>query len=109
MVIDGDVTTAGELHLDGRIVGRVDVHDMTIGDSGSVHGDIRADGLTVRGSVTGNLSGRIIRLERGARVTGDVAYVSISMEAGAQVQGRFVHIVETSDVPVQQLLVVGGD
>lgn len=109
VVIDGDLTTAGGLHLDGRIVGSVDVRELTIGDGGSVHGDIRADVLTVRGSVTGNLSARTIRLERGARVAGDVAYSSIGMEAGAQVQGRFVHVVETGEAPVQQLLVVGGD
>ena len=109
VVIDGDVSTAGGLHLDGRIVGRADVRELTIGEGGSVHGDIHADTLTVRGSVTGNLSARMIRLERSARVTGDVAYTSIGMEAGAQVHGRFVHIVESNEVPVPQLLVVGGD
>ncbi len=109
VVIRGDLTAAGELHLDGRIVGNVEAHDIVIGETGSVHGDIRADMLTVRGGVTGNVAARTVRLGPAARLAGDVSYASIGIEAGARVDGRFVHVIDGAEVVPPQLLVVGGD
>lgn len=112
VVIRGDLTAVGELHLDGRILGDVEAHDIVVGETGTVHGNIRADMLTVRGGVTGNVSARTVRLGPAARLSGDVSYTSIGIEAGATVDGRFVHVVDAVDAPEgaqPQLLMVGGD
>ena len=109
VVIRGDLKASGELHLDGRIVGDVEAHDIVIGATGSVHGDVQADALTLFGSVTGNVSARTIRLGPAARLAGDVRYASLGIETGAPVEGRFVHVVDGVEIVPPQLVAVGGD
>ena len=89
--IEGNITTVGEIQLDGVVEGDINCGSMTMGEHGAVTGVIAADSLIVRGKVDGTVRARSIRLEKSARVTGDVWHETLSVEAGAYIEGRFVH------------------
>ena len=84
----GDIVTDGDLHLDGAIEGDLKVGRLTIGETGAVSGSIQAEGIEVRGRVTGTIAARQVRLCATAHVDGDISHAELSIEAGAHFEGR---------------------
>ena len=87
--IIGDIVTASELHLDGKVAGDVSCGSLTQGPSGEVRGNIKAAEARLAGLVAGAVEAGILTLDSSARVTGDILYESLSVAAGAEVEGRF--------------------
>jgi cytoskeletal protein CcmA (bactofilin family) len=88
MTIGGDVTSAGALHVDGRIDGDVRCASLCQGQRGVIAGDIFAEEARIGGLVEGTVTARALVIEASGRVAGDVAYDTVSIAAGAQVEGR---------------------
>ena len=89
--IQGNVKTAGELQLDGKITGDLNCGSLVMGETGAVEGLIASDSITVRGKVKGEIRSKNVRLEKSAVVDGDVYHESLSVEAGAKLTGKFAH------------------
>lgn len=85
--VTGDLVSDGDLQVEGTIEGNVKSRLLTVGESGSVDGEITADQVTVAGSVTGKIKARNVSLTQSARVTGDIAHDSLSIDAGARFEG----------------------
>lgn len=88
VVVNGDVATTANLHVDGRIDGHVRCAQLCQGTSGIIAGDIVADEARLAGTVEGTVDARTLVVEASARITGDVSYDTISIAAGAQIDGR---------------------
>jgi len=91
VTIKGDLTTLGEIQLDGTIEGDVRSASLTIGEQGSVQGIVTAEDVIIKGSVNGQIKGRNIRLEKTAKVKGDLFHETLSVEAGAFIEGSLTH------------------
>lgn len=89
VVVTGDIVTASEIHLDGKVNGDVQCGTLTQGGSGEVRGNIKAAEARLAGLVDGAVEAGTLTLEASARVTGDILYDSLSVAAGAEVEGRF--------------------
>ena len=87
--IEGDISSGGEIQLDGRIRGNLICGALVMGESGGVDGDIKADEVTIRGRVNGDIRARLVQLEASAVTNGDVYHESLTVEAGAKLNGRF--------------------
>ena len=91
VTITGDITTLGEMQLDGAVVGDVRCASLTIGEQGTVEGIVTAEEVIVKGAVKGQINGRNIRLEKTAKVNGDLFHETLSIEAGAFIEGKLTH------------------
>ncbi len=89
--IKGDLTTLGEIQLDGTIEGDVRSASLTVGEHGCVQGTVTAEEVIVKGAVTGQIKARNIRLEKTAKVKGDLFHETLSVEAGAFIEGNLTH------------------
>lgn len=89
--IVGNISTVGELQLDGIVEGDVICSELTMGEHGGVTGTVSAENLVIRGTVAGTMRARSVRLEKTAKVSGDVWHETLSVEAGARIEGQFVH------------------
>lgn len=87
--IDGDLKSAGRVHVDGRIGGTLLATSVFVGEKGSVEGDVVADTINVQGYVSGNIIGRVVELRTLAHVVGDTTYEELSIEKGACIDGRY--------------------
>ena len=87
VVIEGNVTTAGELQIDGAVHGTVRAHSCVIDMQGVVQGEIIAEEVYVRGRVIGPIRGVHVHLHAGAHVEGDVINETLSVENGAFIDG----------------------
>ncbi|WP_421780128.1 bactofilin family protein [Kiloniella litopenaei] len=94
----GDLTSTGDLQIDGNVQGDVICRAVTIGEKAVVTGSVKADEVRVCGMVSGQLNADTITLASTAKVVGDILHKSIAIEAGAQVEGQFRRI---SDKPEQ--------
>lgn len=86
--VTGDLVSDGDLQVEGTIEGNVKSRLLTVGEGGSVNGEITADQVTVSGSVTGKIKARNVSLTQSANVTGDIAHESLSIDAGARFEGN---------------------
>jgi cytoskeletal protein CcmA (bactofilin family) len=83
----GNVTSEGDVQLDGTIDGNVKVKSLVIGQTGSVRGEVKADKVQIQGSVTGPIRARTVEIAKTAKVMGDVFYESLTVETGAVIDG----------------------
>jgi cytoskeletal protein CcmA (bactofilin family) len=102
--ITGNLSTTGEVQLDGSVKGDIRCGAITVGESGVLVGSIVAERAVIRGTVQGTIQAKNVSLERSAVVTGDIAQENIAVDSGAQLDGR---IVRKSD-PHMGDLPIGG-
>lgn len=88
VVINGNVSGQGDLHIDGTVDGDVACKSLILGTSGRVKGNIVAERATIAGAVEGTVNAGTLIIEKAARVAGDMTYQTVSIENGAQVEGR---------------------
>lgn len=84
----GDLSSAGQIQIDGLVEGDIDCAELTVGESGVVKGNVRSDVVLIRGQVMGHVQARHVTLTRSARLTGDVLQEEITIEPGAIFQGH---------------------
>ncbi|ORU92416.1 MAG: cell shape determination protein CcmA [Cycloclasticus sp. symbiont of Poecilosclerida sp. N] len=104
-VIQGDLIYAGDLHIDGKIVGNITAEKgsgatLTLSKLGSVQGNINVPTVVIDGEVQGDvMASERVQLISNSRITGNVQYNLIEMEVGAEVNGHLVRQqVERSNV-----------
>lgn len=87
--IVGNISTNGEIQLDGAVEGDLRAASVTMGENGSLNGTLTADRVIIRGTVEGSINGRVVELNKTARIMGDVKHETLSIEAGARIDGKF--------------------
>lgn len=97
--IVGNVTTEGELHIDGRVDGDIQARAVTIGDSGHVVGHIDADEIVAQGIVSGSIKARKVLLATGCKVIADISHGALTIEDGASFEGQCRRLVEGEGGP----------
>ncbi len=91
MFIKGSVTSDGEMQIDGKIEGDVSAVSLTIGQTGSIQGEVKAQTVVVRGRIVGAVRARKVELESGAHVEGDIVHASLAIQSNAVFQGQVKH------------------
>jgi cytoskeletal protein CcmA (bactofilin family) len=99
LLIDGNVTGTGDLHLDGTVKGDVRVNHLTVGESGNIEGKVEAETIEVRGRIVGSIQGKQVKLQATAYVEGDITHEQLAIDVGAYFQGRCLQRRSDSIVP----------
>jgi cytoskeletal protein CcmA (bactofilin family) len=102
LVIDGSVSTGGELQIDGTINGTVRARAVVVDANGVVYGDITAEEVIVRGRVIGPIRALHIHIYAGAHIEGDVINQTLSIENGAHVDGKIRRVEDPLSEPLDE-------
>lgn len=86
--IVGNLTSEGEIEVQGTVEGNIRSRSVRIGESGLVHGEIVAEAVDIRGSVEGPVVATNVAVARTARVVGNITHNQLSIEPGAYIEGR---------------------
>jgi cytoskeletal protein CcmA (bactofilin family) len=95
--IEGNVTFAGGLRVDGEISGNVvasgdQASTLVVSEQARIDGEIHVSHVVVNGTINGPVySAEFLELQNHSRVNGDVHYNTLEMHLGAVVEGRLVH------------------
>ncbi len=87
LTVKGNVSTSGDIQIEGTIEGDVRAHLLTVGESATIRGEVVADDVVVNGRVVGRLRGLKVRLTSTSKVEGDIVHKSIAIESGAHFEG----------------------
>ncbi len=86
--IIGNLSSDGEMQIDGRIEGDITSQSLTVGERASIDGEIVADDVEIRGAVSGRIRAGTIKLAKTAKVVGDICHEVLSIEPGACIEGQ---------------------
>jgi cytoskeletal protein CcmA (bactofilin family) len=98
LVVQGTLTSTGDIQVDGRVEGDVRSAGLVIGDKAFIQGEILADDVTVRGRVQGGIRARKVLLCTTSHVEGNILHEAFAVEAGAFFEGNCRH----SDNPLAE-------
>lgn len=85
--VEGNISTAGEIHIEGELRGSVRAYTCLIDTDGQVNGGVSAQYVVVRGRVMGPITATHVTIQKGAHVEGNVVHEGLSIEHGAFVMG----------------------
>jgi cytoskeletal protein CcmA (bactofilin family) len=88
LTIRGNVSSKGEIQVDGEIEGDIRCGSLLLGDKSQVRGGVAAEDVVVRGHVIGSIRGLRITLQAQSHVEGDIFHQSLALEQGAYFEGK---------------------
>lgn len=88
-VLDGDITTEGDIRIDGRVNGDITSKaKVVVGATGVVDGNIFCQNAYVDGRVNGHIEvAELLILSRTASVSGNIKITKLVVEEGARFSG----------------------
>ena len=104
LTITGNVTSKGEIQVDGEVQGDIHCSSLLIGEKLQVTGEVVAEDIVVRGRVVGSIKGLRITLQGPSRVEGDIFHQSLAIEQGAYFEGKS----RRSDNPLAEVKAQGA-
>ena len=87
LTVKGNIQTQGDIQIEGTIEGDIRAHQLVVGESATIRGEIVAEEIVVNGRVIGRVRGLKVRLSATARVEGDIIHKTIAIESGAHFEG----------------------
>jgi len=83
MMVQGDVASDGEVHVDGVVEGDITCAEVTIGRDGRVQGRVRASSVRIHGTMEGEIVGDRVEVTATGRVAGRIFLRTLEVQAGA--------------------------
>lgn len=92
LTVTGDLSTEGEMQIDGTVEGNVHAGKLIVGAQARINGDIRARAAAIRGEVHGSIIADGVHLAQTAKVNGDIVWHNtFGVETGAYFNGQCKH------------------
>src|SRR6476646_12192211 len=88
LTITGNVTSKGELHLNGQIQGDVHCVALVLGENAQLKGGVVAKDVMIRGRLIGSVRALRVILQSTAYVEGNLFHKSLSLEQGTHFEGE---------------------
>ena len=88
LTITGNVTSKGELHLDGQVQGDVHCVALVLGENAQLEGSVVAEDVMVRGRLIGSVRALRVTLQSKSHVEGNLFHKSFSIEQDTHFEGE---------------------
>ena len=88
LTAEGFLDTDGDLHIHGRVFGRVCADRLVLGSSGYLEGDVVARDVQIGGRLSGRIFALNVTLDSSAEVTGRIFHHEVTIAKGARVDAR---------------------
>ena len=105
LTIRGNVTSKGEVQVDGEIEGDIRCGSLLVGDKARVMGGVVAEDVVVRGNIVGSITGLRVTLQGQCHVEGDIFCQTLAIEQGAYFEGKS----RRSDNPLAEIKAAGAN
>ncbi len=88
LVVTGEISTDGDVQIEGRLEGNIKATTLTVGEQGSINGKITAGTVLIRGKVTGKINANTIEMAETANVMADLVQDHLTIANGAFFDGK---------------------
>ena len=99
--LKGDITSSGDLRIDGTLIGNINCSSkVIIGANGVVEGDVNGQQADIMGKVTGSIKVKeLLQLKSNCQVNGNLHSAKLQIEPAAQFNGQ-CHMIQETPVSV---------
>ena len=88
VTITGSINATGAVHVYGNVNGEIIAHEICVGVTGKVNGDVKVDAADIHGEIVNSLDVRKTLIIRASgKVSGLIRYDSMEIEQGGSVEG----------------------
>ncbi|MDE1941519.1 MAG: polymer-forming cytoskeletal protein [Betaproteobacteria bacterium] len=84
----GEIRSNGYLTIDGTVRGKLSLHSVQIGSTGTLDGNLVCETVHVKGNFSGSLDCSDLTIGSRAVVDGKLSYKSITIQRGGIVKGE---------------------
>ena len=98
LFIKGNLTTSGDIQIEGEVEGNIKASLLTVGQNAKIKGEINTNELIINGFVSGTIRSKKVTLTSSAKVEGDIIHNTIAIETGAHFEGS----IEKTDNPLSK-------
>jgi cytoskeletal protein CcmA (bactofilin family) len=88
LTVTGNVTSKGEIHIEGHVNGDVRCVSLVLGETAEVRGNVVAEDVVIRGRLVGSVRALSITLQGTSHVEGDLFHKTLAIEQGAYFEGK---------------------
>ena len=88
VVLTGNIKTPGALHIEGTVIGDLEVASLTIGPTGVFEGNVRSRSMNIRGKFKGTSVCRELMVATSAQVDAKITYQELTLQRGAGLRGE---------------------
>ena len=85
--IIGDVSCAGQVVIEAKIIGNVTADDIAIEAYAYVDGDVEARALKIEGVVLGRVKAAVLTVTASGRISASISYGTLTVQPGGSVEG----------------------
>ena len=96
LTITGNVTSKGEIQLDGHVHGDIHCVALVLGENSNVEGNVTADDVVIRGRLIGSVQALRVTLQSKSHVEGDLTYQKSCHRAGSLFRWQVASIGESA-------------
>ena len=93
VTLTGNLKTPGALHVEGTVIGELDVSSLTIGPTGVFEGNVTCKTLNIRGKFTGTSHCRELLIASSAQIEAKITYNELTLKRGAILKGE-LHVAD---------------
>ena len=97
LTIIGDLSSNGEVQIDGTFTGDIKVDTLILGATANVVGEVFANSVRIHGKITGQINAKSVSLAKTANVKGDILHEKLAIEHGARLEGHCRRTEPTDD------------
>jgi cytoskeletal protein CcmA (bactofilin family) len=95
--ITGNISLEGAVHVYGNVNGQITAHEIYIGETGKVNGEINVNFADIKGEVTNSIQVKNTLIVRSTgKISGTTSYQSLEIEHGGIVEGK----IEKNNAPL---------
>ncbi len=99
--IQGNLSSNGEIQVDGTVNGDISCKALIIGTKGSVSGEVTAQTVRIHGAIKGQVKAKSVFLASTAKMSGDIEHESLAIEPGAFMEGHCKRIAAEAPAKVE--------
>jgi len=88
--ITGDIASPGAIQVEGTVIGDIECHELTLGETGEIRGLVKCEVAQIHGTVNGELQVKDVKIATSAKVSGDIVHENVAIEAHARVEGQLI-------------------
>lgn len=87
--ITGNITLQGAIHVYGNVSGEISAHEIFIGQTGKVNGEVKVNLADIKGEVTNSIQVKETLIVRATgKISGTISYQSLEIEHGGVIDGK---------------------
>ncbi len=89
VVVTGNISLPGAVYVYGEVSGEISSHEIFVGETGKVTGDVRVDHADIKGQIVNSIQVKeTLILRSTGKISGVINYQSLEIEHGGMIDGK---------------------